>query len=389
MNTLNSALDPAVISFIQTTFLSHLRDGFNVVSKYALNLLYLFASLELALFGILWALKHHEAWERFFFKILKIGLIFFILQNYDELISVILKSFVQIGGLTAHAEKLSDILFNPAVYFQYGYDNALHLLKDAVLTSSFGLAILEIILGIGLLLAFGLLGIEIILAVIGFYLVALTALLFLPFSAFSPTANMFDGSVGSVLKAGVRVMILMMVVGVAILVFDQFHLSLNTEQYNLNQPLGLFFSALLFLILGWQLPKLATQVIGHISMRLDGGEENKSISMATPFASSSPAASMGNFSSGVSQGSSLESAARVDAQTGSFASPPGLGAATTLSSSPASALPTGTHSPLSSSLNNLTPAASSLADASMIQKSIREITLKKIKKDLKKILEKN
>lgn len=258
-------IDPGSITFIQTTFLQHIAAIFDLVGRYALNLLYIFTTLEIVLFGLAWALQQNAEWGKLFFKILKIGLIFLILQNFAWLLNTIISSFAQIAGHLAHTAKIEQFVFNPSTIWQYGYDAGLFLLKKAALGNSMGLIFIDIILGAGLILTFGLLGIQVVLQLVGFYLVALTSVILMPLGAFNPTSRMFDRPVQAVLKAGIRVMVIIIIVGIASVIFDSFDLrSMASNVVNINQLLGLLFSSLLFLCLAMSLPKIVASTVGEV-----------------------------------------------------------------------------------------------------------------------------
>ena len=268
----NSAkIDPGAITLIQSTFLEKLHVAFASVAKYALNLLYLFAVLELVVFGLIWALQRDVGWDKFFFKIIKIGLIFFIIQNYSWLLGAIMHSFAKLAGVvTSGAVKY---IFNPAKIWEYGYDSGIHLLQLAVTNNNFGTVLVLISLGLGILLFFGLLGIQMVIQMVGFYLVSFGALILLPFGAFTLSRNMLDKAVQAVLQAGIRLMVLIIIIGIAVVVWDGFQLvdMTTTTEFNINQSLGLFFTALLFLCLAYYLPKVLSQAVGSFGSELSYG----------------------------------------------------------------------------------------------------------------------
>jgi P-type conjugative transfer protein TrbL len=269
-------IDPAAISFAQNTFLQHINSAFGIVTHYALNLLYLFTVLEIVVFGLMWAVKQNVEWGELLWKILKIGLIFFVIQNYAWFLETIVKSFAQVGGAVANVKNLSKLIFNPALLWQYGYDLSLGLLQAATLGNSIGLILIQSFLGMGLLLIFGLLGIQIVVQIVGFYLVALTGLILAPFGIFVPSANMFENVVRNVFRAGVRVMVLIMVIGVGVAILGAYEpIEVSADKMNISQPLGLFFVALLLLCLAWRLPQLAAEVVGN--MRLRFGENHGAV----------------------------------------------------------------------------------------------------------------
>jgi type IV secretion system protein TrbL len=372
-------IDPGTITLIQTTFLQQLTGVFTTVTHYALNLLYIFAALELVIFGIAWALQQGIAWERLFFKVLKIGLIFFLIQNYAYLLNTILQSFVNVGGIVAHTKHLTGFVFNPAKIWRYGYDIGLNLLKIASLSSSIGLSLIQITLGMGILLSFGLLGIQIILQVVGFYLVSLTALILLPFGAFNPSADMFSQSVKAVFKAGVRVMVLIMVLGIAVTIWSGLHLGKMavSPDININQILGLFFSALLFLYLAIRLPQIVSEVIGKIHIRSPEKETAPAAQVISSPAPTSAAAAP------ISGAAAMQAATNIEAGT---TMQPGFGTATTQAAQLVTACPV-----------TVTPAAAAQAagginQAGSLQKSIShlerstDMSLKKLKKSFLKAL---
>ena len=262
------SIDPGVLTLVQSTFLQNINAAFASITQYALDLLYLFASVELVILGLVWALQHDVAWERLFFKVIKIGLIFFIIQNYTWLLDTIIRSFAQLAGTATESggDGLTHVIFNPATIWQYGYDTGLHLLQLATINNNFGLVLILVVLGVGILFVFGLLGIQIVLQLVGFYLTAFTSLIMIPFGTFEPSRGMFDKAVQALLKSGVRVMALMIVVGIAVTTWSGFQLGEQSPDViiNISQPLGLFFTALLFLFLAIYLPRIASEAVGSI-----------------------------------------------------------------------------------------------------------------------------
>ncbi len=377
-------IDPAVITLVQTTWLENIMSIFDVVSGYARNLLYIFAVIELVIFGLLWALGQ-SGWERFFFKVLKIGLIFFIIQNYGYLIDVVVRSLVQVGGAMAHTQNLESFIFNPAKLWQYGYNESIILLKLAAIGGNIGLPLLYILLGAGILIVFGLLGIQVVLQLTGFYLVALTALIFIPFGTFVPAQGLFDRSIQSVFKAAVRVMVIIMVIGVAITVWNGFDLTSITPDhlpttFNINQPLGLFFTGLLFSYLAIRLPSMAADAVGSISMRLTDGSGSSHVIVSKEAA--------GSFQSAASAPlSEIQAATTINGGTAGFAMGSGTSGSGISDTRFASATPS-TVSIGSGMMRNSGSGDLKLSHASELCKSISDQTMKKLEKTLIQVLKK-
>ncbi len=370
-------LDPGALSYTQSAFLQNLVGVMHIISGYAINLLYIFATLELVIFGLAWALLAEVNFGRLFFKVIKIALIFFVIQNYVYLQNVIIQSMAQIGGILAHTKNLDVIVFDPARLWKYGYDTGLFLLKLAATSNSIGLALIQIITGFGILFVFGMLIIQVAIQIIGFYLVTLTGLVFLPFGVFSHSHDMFDKTIQSVLRAGVKVMVIILILGVAINVWHDMNW-LNTlsdlKKANMNQFLGLFFSGLLFLVAALKLPKMAADVVGKVS---SGPSSTTSAPTVTVNQAAAPTIA-------ISGAANMAAATQIDSRA-----TPATGF--TSSSVPAAVTVTATTAagaPIASGGGafGATGTAGNMLDASKISKSISDTTIKQVQQSLKQML---
>lgn len=362
-------IDPGVLTLVQTTFLQHISATFSITASYALRLLYIFATLEVVIFGLVWALAQDVNWGRLFFKVIKIGLIFFIIENFPWILNSIVSSFAALSGITLSGVKVAQFIFNPALIWQYGYDAGLHLLQASTISNNFGMVLIQVILGFSMLLVFGLIGIQIVLQVIIFYLVSFTGLILLPFGTFSASYKMFDKSVQAVLKAGVRLMVLVIIIGVGVAIWNTFNLAdLSAGQIKISQPLGLFFTALLFLYLSIKAPGIVAETVGEISSNIFGeGGQTRAVEVARE--TSVATASMGPM---------VDFQAATAIEAGNFipsATPVAVGEA----AGGVSAVVSGgtAVAPSAYGKNNL--AEESLVSATSGVKSISEKTVRKIK----------
>ncbi len=258
------ALDAASMGLVEQNFLQVLSSHFNLIAYYAMRLLYLFALLECVMFGLAWAIQQHSAWEQLFFKVLKIGLLLFIIHHYPLLLNSILSSFSYIGSQVTNNSSAHQFITNPALLWQYGYNGGIILLKLATESSGFALPLIYMTIGLAILVLFALLGIQVIIQLVGFYLTALTALIMLPLSAYTPCQDMLAQALQSLLRAGVRVMVITMVIAIAVTTWQSADMLTITSESSISLLLGLLFTALLFLALAVALPKLAANAVGRI-----------------------------------------------------------------------------------------------------------------------------
>ena len=319
-------LDPANVSFIQNYCMERINDQYQLMIHYASYLLYIFAVLELTFFGLLWALQQYSSWEKLFLKGFKICFIFFIVNHFPYFCQLIIQSFAQIGYHIGAAKTLNTIIFNPSLLWQYGYNPAMTLLKTAAVSSGIGLPLLQITLGLMIVLIFALFMIHMIVYILGFYFITLTALLVLPIGVFAASVDIFPHAMTHILKAGVRVMIMISVTGIAVNIWNLYDLSNISDMSHLNQVLGLLISGLLFLYLIRYLPKLAANVIGRIYIPLPIVSNNTSPVLATPYqiGASHTNKLLANHGAGASSmhvGHDISSATTLGNQSASMATP--------------------------------------------------------------------
>jgi P-type conjugative transfer protein TrbL len=284
------SFDPGIYSQIQNNVFDTMNSVLTNTIGYSQDLLYLCASIEVVLFALMWAIQGNNAFGRLIFTILKIGFLLMVIDEFSSWLGLLLSSFGQISEKAANSAEAFQLLTAPGEIWQYGYDNALVLLKTASMDGiSMGLSLLLTTLGLGILLIFGLLGARLIVQIAAFYTTALVALIFLPFGILKPTADFAYRGLQSVIKSGVGLLSLILILTIATGLWHSQGGPLPAN-FNLNQVLGLFFSGLVFLLLAQLLPKIAASAIGHITPLVsESSHSTSTTSSTTPIGSSSDA----------------------------------------------------------------------------------------------------
>lgn len=282
---MSAHFDPGVYSQIQSTLISSFSDLLASVTAYSQDLLFLCASIEIVLFALLWAVLGNNAFGRLLFTVLKIGFLLMVIREFDTWLGLILKSFAQIAQQTANATTAISLVDTPGTLWQYGYNSAMTLLKAAAADHiSSGLSLMLTLLGLGILLVYGLLGARLIVTLAAFYLTALLALIFLPFGILKPTMDFAYRGLQSVLKSAASLFTLLLILTIATTVWQSNAMQL-TDAYTINQILGIFFSGLVILLMAQCLPPIAASTIGEIKPWLDDSLFNQT---STPLATNTP-----------------------------------------------------------------------------------------------------
>lgn len=373
-----SNLTPFVFNTIQNTYISKLSQIFGTINHDAIGLFYILAALEIAFFGVIWALKQQEMVGPFLFKVIKLGVIFFFISNYTTLLNVLLNGFTQVGFSGASNKAIATI-FGPDLLWKFGFNSGISLLSLAVQygTANIAMASIYLMLGFGILILFALIACQIILLVVSFYVLSLLALLLLPFGTFVMTEALFHRSIYGVIKAAAKIFALILIVGIGVGIWTSMDPGAFAQNTTLDQPLGLFFTTLIITILAWRVPALVADAIGEVgSQLLFKSAEGTPMSQSAGAAAAAPTV----VSSGVSQ---VAAASNVSAA--SALSPAGQAASissSTSSSPAASATPSAAPN-----LSGLNRSVSDLTKAVKVQKEgVSRDTLNKLKASFKEVL---
>jgi type IV secretion system protein TrbL len=299
MSSSGAVLSPAILGTFQDVYIDKLVTALSNISGYSLSLFYLIAAIEIAVFGLVWAVRQEELFGAFIFKVIKLGMIFFLISEYPYLLQVIIDGFTQIAFqiTPTGSEKL---IFNPAMIWKYGFDHGIQMMTIAVQygTTNMAMSNLFLCLGFGSILIFALIGVQIIVAVVGFYIVSLVALLLIPFGSFVGTQSFLSRALQGVLKAGVRVFVVILLIGIAASVWSALPTDAITMTTTFDKPLSLFLSALVVLILVWKLPEMAVQLVGEIKGDIWGSRGNQQIISSPSGSSGSAIYSVNSVASG-------------------------------------------------------------------------------------------
>lgn len=222
--------------------------------------------LVVALTGMQWALSpNREVLASGFGKVLLIGTFAWIINDWQVLSETIYAGFLELG-LTAGGGSLSrEEFLNPGAVLQQGWeivkalgetpapvDNPLDVMGNLTDALILGLAM------IGIMLAFAVLALQIIVSLLEFKIVTLGGFVLLPFGIWNKTAFLAERPLGYVVSSGLKVLALAIVVSGARAIFDQLQPSANPDIY---EALTILVAALLLAMLAIFIPNLASALV--------------------------------------------------------------------------------------------------------------------------------
>ena len=251
---------------LMAVFSNTVSAGFSALQGPVNGVFGLLIALVVALTGIQWALSpNREVVASGFGKILLIGAFAWLINDWQALSETIYAGFLELG-LTAGGGELSRADFlNPGAILAEGWrivkalgdtpapvENPLDIAGNLTDALILGLAM------IGIMLAFAVLALQIIVSLVEFKIVTLGGFILLPFGIWSKSAFLAERPLGYVVSSGLKVLALAIVVSGARTVFDQLQPSTNPDIY---EALTILVAAILLAMLAVFIPNLASALV--------------------------------------------------------------------------------------------------------------------------------
>jgi len=202
------------------TFVHAFSLRYSTISWHATSLLKIFIVIELALFGIYYALEGGDLLASLLKKVLMIGAFQLLVSGFPWLVYVIQESFVAIGLAGTGVD--SSQYLSPSWFLSTGFDavgplwDSLNIkITDSVFGIGMGILVF-VLMTFVLLIAYVLMAFQIFLTQLEFYILTTLAVILLPFGLFRPTAFLADKAIGAIFTISIKLMVLVFVASVAI-----------------------------------------------------------------------------------------------------------------------------------------------------------------------------
>jgi type IV secretion system protein TrbL len=251
---------------LMAVFSNTVTAGFAALAGPVNGIFGLMIALVVALTGIQWAVSsNRDALAGAFSKILLIGTFAYIINDWQGLSETIFAGFLQLG-LTAGGGSISSADFlNPGAVIETGWQ-IVKALGDAPTTTEDPLDVIgnlidAIIIGIsmlGIMVAFAILALQIIVTLLEFKIVTLGGFILLPFGILSKTAFMAERPLGYVVSSGLKVLALAIVISGAQAVFEQLTPSGEPDIY---EAMTILTAAIILAMLSLFAPNLAAALV--------------------------------------------------------------------------------------------------------------------------------
>lgn len=257
-----------IIDQFTQTFTNAIDSGFGLVNGDVMALASILIAIDITLAGLFWALDGEaNVMARLLRKVLYIGAFAFILNNFSSLATIVFNSFSSLGLKAAGSGLSAQSLLQPGQIASTGYQAAWPLLQQAGsligFTSFFDNFVTIVVLlfaWIVVILAFFILAVQLFITIIEFKLTTLAGFVLVPFALWNKTSFLAERVLGNVVSAGIKVMVLAIIIGIGTTLFSNFT-GAQSQTPSLAQAMSLVLASITLFGLGIFGPGIAAGLV--------------------------------------------------------------------------------------------------------------------------------
>lgn len=261
--------DLSVIDSFLATFSTFIDSGFGLLGGEVRYLTTALIVIDITLAGLFWAFSENgNIIPQFIKKVLYVGFFAYIIGNFAFLSGVIFDSFSGLGIAAVDSGFTASDLMRPGFVANTGFQAAQPLLAEVdALSGPVGFFVnfvtIMIMLASWLLImvSFFILAIQLFVTILEFKLTTLAGFVLVPFALWNKTSFLAEKVLGNIVSAGIKLMVLAIIVGIGSTLFTGFGANLGSGDVTMTQALSVALGALSLLGLGMFGPGIATGLI--------------------------------------------------------------------------------------------------------------------------------
>jgi len=263
--------DVTIIDRFLDTFSRYIDSGFGLLQGEMAFLTATLIAIDMTIAGLYWALGHasgqgDDVIAKLLRKVLYIGAFAYIINNFNWLSGIVFKSFAGLG-LTATGSTLTmETFLQPGRLAKTGIDAGAPILKQIGDMAGFpevfvnvDAIIVMFVAWLIVILCFFVLAIQLFITLIEFKLTTLAGFVLVPFALWNKTSFLAEKVLGNVVSAGIKVLVLAVIVGIGSGLLAEFQVSPN--QPSIDHALVIMLASLSLLALGIFGPGIATGLV--------------------------------------------------------------------------------------------------------------------------------
>ena len=260
--------DPAVLDDFLNKFRTQVDAGFGLIQGDVSATLASLVVISIVITALMWAIDENQnVLASLVRKMLLVGFFAFLVAQWPTLTKTVVNGFAALG-LKAGGGGMSVSTFttSPSQIVMAGIKVIAGLMQYVKKISPgpieffahIDVVAMAIVAAIGILIAFVILAVEIVVTIIEFHIVTLVAFVTVPFGVLTQTAFMSERAIGYVVSVGMKLMALAIVVSLGTTIFDSYTVSLEPGP---AEDVGLLLAAVVMVMLALKVPAIAGALI--------------------------------------------------------------------------------------------------------------------------------
>ena len=320
--------DLGVIDHFLQIFSTYIDSGFGLLKPEVSFLTAALVVIDITLAGLYWSMGGtEEVIARLIKKTLYVGTFAFIITNFNFLSAVLFRSFAGLGLLAAGSQMRSFDFLHPGLLAGIGVDAGHPILAQIGDLAGFPGVFLNLdsivvmfLAWLIVIVSFFILAVQLFVTLLEFKLTTLAGFLLVPFALWNRTAFLAERVLGNVVSAGIKVLVLAVIVGIGSSIFNEFHAAVGPEP-SVDQALAIMLASLALLGLGIFGPGIATGLVSG-GPQLGAGAAVGTALGATGLVVAGGAAVAGGARLAARGGAALRSATSLTARMPQGSAPP-------------------------------------------------------------------
>lgn len=263
--------DVTIIDQFLNTFAAYIDSGFGLLRGEVAFLTATLIVIDMTIAGLYWAMSHatgqgEDVIAKLLRKVLYVGAFAYIINNFNWLASIVFRSFAGLGITATGSAITMENFLQPGRLAKTGIDAGAPILEQIGEMAGFPEVfanldpiVVMFLAWLVVVLCFFVLAIQLFITLIEFKLTTLAGFVLVPFALWNKTSFLAEKVLGNVVAAGIKVLVLAVIVGIGSGLFAQFQV--HPAEPNIDHALVIMLASLTLLALGIFGPGIATGLV--------------------------------------------------------------------------------------------------------------------------------
>ncbi|HEM6677877.1 TPA: P-type conjugative transfer protein TrbL [Serratia marcescens] len=263
--------DVTIIDRFLDTFSRYIDSGFGLLQGEVAFLTATLIVIDMTIAGLYWAMSHatgqgEDVIAKLLRKVLYVGAFAYIIGNFNWLAGIVFRSFAGLGITATGSAITMENFLQPGRLAKTGIDAGAPILEQIGDMAGFPEVFTNIdpivvmfLAWLVVILCFFVLAVQLFITLIEFKLTTLAGFVLVPFALWNKTSFLAEKVLGNVVSAGIKVLVLAVIVGIGSGLFAEFQTV--PDEPSIDHALVVMLASLALLALGIFGPGIATGLV--------------------------------------------------------------------------------------------------------------------------------